>query len=398
MNSPMPIPSSSRIGSPGSSVDDRLAAQASPDASGRDGFGRHFDTARRQDGHKADAEATSSPSSASASDAKKARVSPDSAASASKSSDTSGKDDTKSDDKTEKPGDAQSLAAIMLDLFGAAKQSLPKSAPGASVAGANLGKSDSATATATAAVAVAAWPMAIMVPASGDMAEGVVDAAAQTIADGAAGDTAAAEGDGAKAAPGGLAAILAATTLQAVGSMAHAPGGGSLAPQQDNQSTMESMAMNGLAASLTQGAAPAAHALNIAAPAGGAPFAQELGQQIIWLGGQTLKQANIRLNPEQLGSLDVKVSVTHDGHVDVSFTAQHPAAVTAVQQSLGQLDLMLAGQGLSLGQAQVGQQGAGYQGGGSGQRDATGETDLAIDSLAPAVRHAISVGLLDTFA
>jgi flagellar hook-length control protein FliK len=82
----------------------------------------------------------------------------------------------------------------------------------------------------------------------------------------------------------------------------------------------------------------------------------------------------------------------------VSFAAQHPAAVTAVQQTLGQLDLMLAGQGLSLGQAHVGQQGSGQRGDTPRSRNGGGETELALDALAPASAHASAVGLLDTFA
>lgn len=144
-------------------------------------------------------------------------------------------------------------------------------------------------------------------------------------------------------------------------------------------------------------AAPAAHAMKMDTPAGSPGFAQELGQQVAWLGGQEIKQARIRLRPEELGQLDVKVSVAEHGRVDVSFTAQHPAAVTAVQQTLGQLDLMLAGHGLSLGQAQVGQQGSGDKGAayaGDPQDALAAEAD-PIEGVATAK---VTVGLLDTFA
>jgi len=43
------------------------------------------------------------------------------------------------------------------------------------------------------------------------------------------------------------------------------------------------------------------HALHIASPAGSPAFAQELGQQVAWLGNQDIKQAKIRLHPEELG-------------------------------------------------------------------------------------------------
>ncbi len=147
---------------------------------------------------------------------------------------------------------------------------------------------------------------------------------------------------------------------------------------------------------------PAAHALSMQASAGTPAFAQELGQQVAWLGGQDVKEARIRLHPEDLGQLDVKVSVKQD-HVDVSFIAQHPQAVHAVQQTLGQLDTLLAHHGLSLGHAEVGQGGRGNESGqGStssganrGGDDSSTESGSIAAVAAPVIK---AIGLLDTFA
>ncbi|MGN2249297.1 flagellar hook-length control protein FliK [Frateuria sp. GZRe14] len=142
-------------------------------------------------------------------------------------------------------------------------------------------------------------------------------------------------------------------------------------------------------------AAPA-HNLNLASPAGTPAFAQELGQHVVWLGQQDVKQARIRLHPEDLGTLDVKVSLNHD-RVDVSFAVQHPAAVHAVQQTLPQLDALLAQHGLALGQADVGQRQQHGEGGRGGEAaGAIGEVDAE-----PAVMASMPVaalGMLDTFA
>lgn len=100
--------------------------------------------------------------------------------------------------------------------------------------------------------------------------------------------------------------------------------------------------------------------------AGTPAFANELGQQIAWMSNGDIKEASIRLHPEDMGQLDVKISV-HQNRVDVAFAAQHPAAVQAVNQTLTQLDTMLAHHGLQLGQAQVGQQQAGQGGQGNGK-------------------------------
>ena len=95
----------------------------------------------------------------------------------------------------------------------------------------------------------------------------------------------------------------------------------------------------------------------VATPVGTPAFGQEFGRQITWLATQDLKQAHVRLHPEELGQVDLKINVT-DGRVDVAFSVQHPGAAQAVQQSLPQLDQMLAQQGLSLGHTEVGQHGS----------------------------------------
>ncbi len=153
-----------------------------------------------------------------------------------------------------------------------------------------------------------------------------------------------------------------------------------------------------LATPMATSAAP--HSLNIAANVASPGFSQELGQQVVWLGGQEIKQAQIRLNPQSLGPLEVKVSVEH-GRVDVVFAAQHPATVTAVQQSLEQLNQMLGGQGLSLGQTSVGQHAAQHQSGHSSAHTSSaakmGDAE-PIDSAIASLSSPLAVGLVDAFA
>ena len=151
------------------------------------------------------------------------------------------------------------------------------------------------------------------------------------------------------------------------------------------------------------GAAPLAAAtagmpvVLVATPVGTPAFGGEFGRQITWLATQNLKQARVRLHPEELGQVDLKISVT-DGRVDVAFSVQHPGAAQAVQQSLPQLDQMLAQQGLSLGHAEVGQHGGDgssspRHGGGAAEEDGGGELH-AVTALT-AIRPS---SLLDAFA
>ena len=130
-------------------------------------------------------------------------------------------------------------------------------------------------------------------------------------------------------------------------------------------------------------------------PASPQAFAQELGQQVTWFVDQGIKQARIRLHPEEMGSLELKISVNH-GRVDVVFHAQHPGAVAAVQQSLPQLDQMLAQHGLSLGNTEVGQHDRGDQSGHAGRGDRSSEIDEVHGS--GVVTPLSQLGLLDAFA
>ncbi|HEX7817084.1 flagellar hook-length control protein FliK [Dyella sp.] len=166
-------------------------------------------------------------------------------------------------------------------------------------------------------------------------------------------------------------------------------------PHKDNDFS----ALLGLSGSQASGSVAApAHVVQMQSPLDSSGFAQELGQQVAWMGGHDIKEARIRLNPEELGELEVKVSVEHN-RVDVVFAAQHPAAVTAVQQTLGQLDTMLAGQGLSLGQAQVGQQQQSFSGSTSGRgRTQQGDGDVNDAAVEASPLRRVALGLLDTFA
>ncbi|BBD79381.1 flagellar hook-length control protein FliK [Aerosticca soli] len=157
--------------------------------------------------------------------------------------------------------------------------------------------------------------------------------------------------------------------------------------------------MTSLAPHPAAAAAPVAvHRLDVASTPGTPVFAQELGQQVVWLGQQDIKQARIRLHPEDLGQVDVKVSVQHGGQVDVSFAAQHPGVVHALQQTLPQLDALLAQQGLSLGQAQVGQQQGGGGGADGGAATAGTGSEAAREDVPPMTGVVRGNGLLDTFA
>jgi flagellar hook-length control protein FliK len=122
------------------------------------------------------------------------------------------------------------------------------------------------------------------------------------------------------------------------------------------------------------------------------------------MAGNQLKMAEIRLTPAELGPLRVRVSV-EDGAANVTFHAQHAVTREAIEQALPRLREMLAENGLSLGQADVGEHGVAQ-----GDRDRraddqvqnqvageANDVDMA-DERDAGSRVKTSNGLVDTFA
>ena len=282
--------------------------------------------------------------------------------------------------------------------------------PMPALAGQAAAPSDGAATTSGAVLATMAAsnaPLAQVAGKSGafsatDDADASDDADSDPISASASGDTVAGSllgqivDDAAQAATGGLIGA---------GHAALSVAGASTVTDGQPQSGGDLAAMNGALSAPVFAAPPngilSSHALSINAPVNSPTFSQQLGQQVAWLGGQDIKQAQIRLNPQELGPLDVKVSIEH-GKVDVAFMAQHPATVAAVQQSLSQLNQMLGGHGLSLGQATVGQQASQQQFDGSqGQPSSSGSTvaeEESVEGLTGTSTQPIALGLVDAFA
>lgn len=360
-------------------------------ADGGTTFDSHLDTARQQHAgarsdtaaahHDKTAQASHKSSTEPANGQQNTADDPSTDASAAKTAKASGTDadDTAATDGTTSSADSQddgaaadvSVAGAMLALLG---QAMPANA-------------SAATGGAAKVMAASVLKASLGTAASDATAQ---DAMAQASGDAAGDTTTAAAGQGGSNAAAAFADLFAHGLPKQI------------AARQDDAKGTDALAalLPATAQATTTATAVPVHTLSIASPVGSTDFTQQLGQQIAWLGNQDIKQARIRLHPEDLGSLDVKVSVQHTGQVDVSFAAQHPATVHALQQTLPQLDSLLAQQGLSLGQAQVGQQSNGG-GSGHGQGSAVGGDggDASIDDVAAAAPVTVSaLGLVDAFA
>lgn len=78
----------------------------------------------------------------------------------------------------------------------------------------------------------------------------------------------------------------------------------------------------------------------------------DLGQQVISMVRRGERQANLQLNPTDLGPLSISLNLGEAG-VQAQFQSGHASVRAAVEQALPQLQAALAAQGLSLGQASV---------------------------------------------
>ncbi|HEY5803031.1 MAG TPA: flagellar hook-length control protein FliK [Lysobacter sp.] len=158
-------------------------------------------------------------------------------------------------------------------------------------------------------------------------------------------------------------------------------------------------------------AAPAATPLRADVPVlGGAPltvptdpdagFDDGFGARIAWMAEQRVGHAEIRLNPEHVGPIDVRVQL--DGtRVSAEFHSAHAEVRQAIEASVPRLREMLGQQGLQLGHADVGQRhgSTGSQGQAAGQFQSDNDLDASGARQPPVAAASVrSRGLLDEYA
>lgn len=88
--------------------------------------------------------------------------------------------------------------------------------------------------------------------------------------------------------------------------------------------------------------------MNVAHPNWG----NSVGEKIMWMANQQLSSADIRLDPPELGSLQVRVSVQQD-QANITFISPHPQVRELLDQQVTRLREMFAEQGLQLGQVDI---------------------------------------------
>ena len=137
-------------------------------------------------------------------------------------------------------------------------------------------------------------------------------------------------------------------------------------------------------------------------------WGSEFNQKITWMATQHEQTASLHLNPPNLGPLDVVLKVSGD-QATALFTSPHAAVRDVVEQALPQLRDMLAGNGITLGNATVSDQSprdqqawqASQQQKGNGNAAGTIDATAAVGSISSSAT-VTSVrshqGMVDTFA
>lgn len=142
--------------------------------------------------------------------------------------------------------------------------------------------------------------------------------------------------------------------------------------------------------------------LDIKLPLQHSDWASEFSQRVVFSIGRGLQAAELRLNPEELGPISVKVSLDHN-EASITFVTLHPQVRTMIEQALPLLRDSLQQAGLQLGEAAVssGDLPQGQQRDGQAPAAGTAHNRRSAPEVllvaAPAA-HTASTLLIDTYA
>ncbi len=137
----------------------------------------------------------------------------------------------------------------------------------------------------------------------------------------------------------------------------------------------------------------------IGAAPGQAEWGEAVGQRVLWMVSNKNQVAELRLNPPDLGPVEVKVRNDDDG-VRLTFAAGNAAVREALESAAPRLREMFLAEGLNLANVDIGQRQAGTERDGAADSAEGGEDVSAGDTeaeAASAVARTTPVGLVDLF-
>ena len=154
-------------------------------------------------------------------------------------------------------------------------------------------------------------------------------------------------------------------------------------------------------------ATPLHRSAAVEVPFGRPGWDNALGNRVLWMVNQNVQSAELRLNPANLGPLEVRISVEGD-QAHVTFSAHHANVREAIEAAVPRLREMLGESGLSLANVDVSQQGfanhrggaADEQGGGSSASGTLAESEEQHPESGPGAQAILrrGIGLVDYYA
>lgn len=90
-------------------------------------------------------------------------------------------------------------------------------------------------------------------------------------------------------------------------------------------------------------------------------WSKDLGEQIVWMNNKAMSTAEIKLNPEHLGPISVRIDLNQD-QASIIFTAHHAEVKEAIEASIPKLREMLGTQQLNLSNVNISQNSTSDQG------------------------------------
>ena len=163
-----------------------------------------------------------------------------------------------------------------------------------------------------------------------------------------------------------------------------------------NLSPQQTQALDGAQQLRSAAVADAATGRPVQHHVGSSAWADEVGTRMIMMTERGQHSASLRLSPEHLGPLEVRIAV-RDDQASVWFGAAHADTRAAIEQALPRLRELFASQGLSLADAGVHHQAPREQGR-TPLPLSSGGLDGGDDGVAVTSPMAIKLGLIDAYA
>jgi flagellar hook-length control protein FliK len=141
--------------------------------------------------------------------------------------------------------------------------------------------------------------------------------------------------------------------------------------------------------------ATASPTAGIGVPVAHSNWPNALAAQLQWMATRQVQSATLRLSPEHLGPLEVRIDVTRS-QININFTAHHPDTRDALAQAVPQLRQLFAAGGLNLGEATVQQEPRSSEQSLLPQRSSATTTSETVEPVANAATQRL--GLVDEYA